>query len=196
MTTKAPEIPTKVWPPLQRQWTYKDYCRLPDNGMRYEVIEGNLYMTPAPRPKHQRVIARLHGYFWDYLKQHPVGEVFLSPIDVIIHKLATPVQPDLLFISHEKLTIVKDKYIEGIPDLVVEFISSDNPGYDRRTKFDIYARAGVREYWIIDPYDRFIEIYVLRGQAYALLGKFEDNDAIHSEVIPDFSFVVKDVCLS
>ena len=180
MTPSFLESSSKIWPPLQGQWTYEDYSHLPDNGMRYEVIEGNLYMTPTPRPKHQRIIAHLYGYFWDYLKRRPLGVVYFSPIDLILHKLATPVQPDLLFISHEKLTIVKEKYIEGIPDLLVEVISPGKRGHDRRTKFDIYAHAGVREYWIIDPDDRSIEIYVLRGQAYALLEKFEHSDRTRS----------------
>jgi Uma2 family endonuclease len=188
------EVESHYWPPPQGKWTYEDYTRLPDNGMRYEVIQGELYMSPAPSPKHQRIIAALYGYLWEYLKNQPVGEAFFAPIDVKLPNLATPVQPDLLFIANEQLSIVKEKFIEGVPDLVVEVISPTSATHDRTTKFSIYAMAGVREYWIVDPDARTIEINVLRGQAYAPLGNFGPEDQTRSEVLTDFSVQVGEVC--
>lgn len=183
-----------TWPPPQGAWTYEDYARLPNNGMRYEVIEGDLYMSPAPRSIHQRIIARLYGYLWDYLKDQSVGEALFAPIDVILPGLASPVQPDLLFIAHNRLDIIKEKFIEGIPDLIVEILSPGNPALDWRTKFRVYAQAGVREYWIIDPDTCIIEINVLRGQAYAPLGSFGPGEQTRSEVLADFSLSVSDIC--
>jgi Uma2 family endonuclease len=192
MVTKSPA--KTVWPPLQGAWRYEDYIRLPDNGMRYEVIEGDLYMSPAPRSIHQRVMARLYGYLWEYLKHRPVGEAFFAPIDVILPDLATPVQPDLLFIANERLDIIKDKFVDGAPDLIIEVLSPGNPALDRRTKFRVYAQAGVREYWIIDPDGCTVEINVLRGQAYAPLGNFSPGEQTRSEVLADFSVAVSEIC--
>jgi Uma2 family endonuclease len=183
------------WPPSQGAWTYDDYIGLPDNGMRYEVIEGNLYMTPAPRTKHQLAVARLHGCFWDYLKEHHEGDVYFSPLDLIIPGFATPVQPDLLFISKEHLDMVKENFIEGVPDLVIEVLSPPgSPMHDRRTKFDIYARAGVREYWIVDADACTVEVYVLRGLAYALLKSFGSDETACSEVLSGFHVPVGMIC--
>ena len=184
----------RYWPPLQGEWTYDDYARLPDNSMRYEVIEGDLYMNPAPRPKHQRIIALLHGHLWEYLKAQPGGEVFFAPIDVNLPDLTSPVQPDLLFIAADQLDIIKEDFIEGVPDLMVEVLSPSNPAHDRLTKFQVYARAGVREYWLIDPDARVIEINVLRGQAYASLGVFGPADQTRSEVLANFSVPVSEIC--
>ena len=186
--------PARRWPPPQGEWTYADYARLPDNGMRYEVIQGELYMVPAPRPKHQRAVASLYGRLWEYLQRQPAGEAFFSPIDVILSDLATPVQPDMLFIANDRLHIIKEDSIEGAPDLIVEVISPGNPMHDRRTKFQLYARAGVREYWIVDPEARTIDIYVLRGQAYAPLGSFGPEEYTCSEVLADFAVGVSEIC--
>ncbi len=193
----SPHIKSSVtsdyWPPPQGAWTYEDYERLPDNGMRYEVIGGNLYMSPAPRPKHQQVLARLYGYLWDYLKQKPIGQVLFAPIDLNLPDLTNPVQPDLLFIRNENLDIIKEKFIEGVPDLIVEVLSPSNPDLDRRIKFQVYAAAGVREYWLLDPEAKSVEVYVLRGQAYALAQNFSGAAAIRSEVLADFSLPVSDI---
>jgi Uma2 family endonuclease len=194
MQSPVGAAPARTWPPPQGEWTYEDYARLPDNGMRYEVIEGDLYMSPAPRSIHQRVIARLYGYLWEYLKHRSVGEAFFAPIDVILPDLATPVQPDLLFIANDRLNIVKEKFVEGAPDLIIEVLSPGNPALDRRTKFRVYAQAGVREYWMIDPDAGTVEINVLRGQAYAPLGSFGAGDQTRSEVLTDFSVSVSDIC--
>ncbi len=182
------------WPPPQGEWTYDDYARLPDNGMRYEVIKGELRMTPASSPRHQRTIAEFCGRLWEYLQHQPVGESFFAPIDVILPGLANPVQPDLLFIAGDRLHIIKEKRIEGAPDLIVEVLSPGNPMHDRRTKFQIYAQAGVREYWLVDPDACAVDIYVLRGQAYAPLGSFGPDEQTRSEVLADFRVRVGDIC--
>ncbi len=193
------QSPSKIlkphrWPPPQGEWTYDDYARLPDNGMRYEVIEGELYMSPAPRPNHQRAIVALLRYFLEYLQQHPVGEILISPIDVNLPGLAGPVQPDLIFITHDRRHIVKEKFIQGTPNLIVEVLSPSNPTHDRNTKFQLYARAGVQEYWLVDCETRTIDIYVLRGQAYALLGSFGPAEEAHSELLVDFVFPAGKIC--
>ncbi len=152
-------------------------------------------MSPAPSPKHQEIIANLYGYLWDYLKKHAIGKVFFAPIDVILSEnLATPVQPDLLFIAKDRLGIVKEKFIDGAPDLIVEVLSPGNPTHDRQIKYQVYAQAGVREYWLIDPESQTIEVNVLRGQAYAPAGRFGPEDQALSEVLPEFSAPVGEIC--
>ncbi len=192
--TRSEATSERYWPPPQGEWTYDDYARLPDNGMRYEVIRGDLYMTPAPIPKHQKAVANLYGYLWEYLKKQPIGEIFFAPIDVLLPDLASPVQPDLLFITQDRLDIVKEKFIEGSPDLIVEVLSPGSHTLDRRTKFETYARAGVREYWLVDPDSRTIEIFVLRGQAYAPLGSFGPEERTRSEVLAEFGVKAAEIC--
>jgi Uma2 family endonuclease len=188
-----PTLEESYWPPPQGEWTYEDYARLPDNGFRYEVIHGELYMSPASSVNHQRTVTAFIHHLTNYLIQHPVGECIPSPIDIILPDLASPVQPDVVFISNENRDIIKDNVIEGVPSLVIEILSPGTARYDRRTKFETYAEAGIREYWLADPHSFTIEVYVLRGQAYALLGKFNREAQAHSELLPGFILPVKEV---
>jgi Uma2 family endonuclease len=180
--------------PLQGEWTYDNYARLPDNGMRYEVIQGDLYMSTAPRPSHQRAVVKLSTMLQLFVEQHQLGEVYVSPIDVILPDLASPVQPDILFVATWKLNIVKDVFVEGVPNLIIEVLSPGNPLHDRRTKFQLYAQAGVVEYWIVDPAACTIEVYSLRGQAYVPLGKFGREEKAQSELLAGFSVAVSQIC--
>ncbi|MFQ5615167.1 MAG: Uma2 family endonuclease [Anaerolineales bacterium] len=183
-----------TWPPPQGAWTYEDYARLPDNGVRYEIIEGELYMSPAPRPSHQRVSFDIAFVLNTFVKKHKLGQIFTAPIDVNLPEVASPVQPDVVFISNDQMHTIKEAFIEGVPNLVIEILSPGNPAYDRRTKFHIYARAGVQEYWIIDPHNRTIDVFVLRGRAYALLGNFGPGDEARSELLDGFTVLVDEVC--
>jgi Uma2 family endonuclease len=180
--------------PAQGEWTYEDYARLPDDGWRYEVIKGVLHMTPAPRTKHQDAVRDIGFAMMQFLRQRPLGKIYHAPVDVILpHRLATPVQPDLVFITKERLDIIKEKFIEGAPDLIVEVLSPSNWLDDRRTKYEVYAEAGVREYWIVDPDLRTIEVFVLRDGQYALVGKFGLGERVRSEVLKDFEVAVDEV---
>lgn len=193
ITQEKPRQEQSYHPPPQGGWTYADYARLPDNGMRYEVIKGELYMSPAPRAIHQEMIAHIALEMGLFLRQHKVGKIYFAPIDVVMGAAAAPVQPDIIFIRQERLAIVRDK-IEGVPDLIVEVLSPGSMGHDRRRKFTLYAEVGVPEYWLADPDECLVEVYVLRGQAYALLGQFVGEDIIHSEVLPDLRIPIHNIC--
>lgn len=193
--TKRKQAPvSRPFPPKQGNWNYDAYTQLPDNGMRYEVIGGELFMSPAPRPKHQITSYELGFSFGVFVKQHKLGRILTAPIDVRLPDLADPVQPDILFIRKDNLSIIKDQFIEGIPDLTVEIFSPGSKGYDSRKKFELYAQAGVKEYWMVDPDACTVDIYVLRGEAYALLGHFTAADEAYSEVLDGFSVPVREIC--
>ena len=177
--------------PDQGQWSYDDYARLPDDGKRYEVIRGELYMSAAPRPLHQRVITRLSFYLEGFLEDTGLGTAYVAPIDVILpEKLGDPVQPDIIFIRRERLQIVEDLNIQGAPELVFEVLSPSNPAHDRSLKYELYERAGVQEYWIIDPHERTVEIHGLRGGAYELVGQWGQGEVARSELLDGFAVSV------
>lgn len=192
-TSAKPSNRKRRWPPPQGEWTYADYVRLPDNNFRYEVIRGELHMSPAPTIQHQRVVFTLIKYLAQYFDKKPGGELLPAPVDVNLPHLASPVQPDLLYITQERLHILAKQTVEGVPDLVVEVLSPSTAHYDRTTKFQLYAEAGVREYWLADPDESTIEVYVLRGQAYALLARFQQDDTLTSELLPELSLAVRDI---
>ena len=135
-------------------WCYEKWEQLPDDGNRYEVIDGVLFMSTAPSFFHQRSIARLHRYVGVPLEDGDVAIAASAPIGVIMPG-ADPVQPDFLLIRHERMNIIADDgRIRGIPDLIAEVLSPNNPELDTVIKRAAYARAGVPEYWIVRPASR------------------------------------------
>ncbi|MEK7747739.1 MAG: Uma2 family endonuclease [Nitrospirota bacterium] len=140
--------------------TYDDYAAIPNDGKRYEIIEGDILMSPAPRPKHQKAIGNLYWVIRTYLEEHPIGEIYLSPIDVIL-SYTNVVQPDLLFLSEKKRHLVGERGIEGPPDLIVEVLSPTTEKTDRITKSNLYAKFGVSHYWLIDPETKQLEMFRL-----------------------------------
>ena len=171
--------------PAQGDWTYEDYRRLPDDGWRYEVLRGELRMTPAPSWGHQQAVLNFGFLLKLHLREGDLGEASLAPIDILLPGgLASPVQPDVVFITRERIAIIHENFVEGAPDLVLEVLSPSNWLTDRRDKFQLYAEAGVREYWVADPKAQTIEVFVLRDGAYELLGKFGLGERARSEVLP------------
>lgn len=167
-------IDAREQPPAGRiVLTYEDYCALPDDGRRYEILEGELYVTPSPSRAHQRFALNLLVVLPAYVKARNAGEVFIAPFDVILEKTSVVV-PDLLFVSRERLGIVTDRGVEGAPDLVVEVLSPGTARRDRVEKAQLYARHGVAQYWLADPDARTLEVFELAGgtyhQAHSLAG--------------------------
>jgi len=183
----------RPWPPEQGQWTYEDWLRLPDDGFRYEVLNGVLYMTPPPRIRHQSVSHNLELAIGNFVKEHRRGIVLGAPCGVRLSGQPVPVQPDILFVRAERRDIIGEEYVEGAPDLVVEILSPSNWLYDRTEKFRAYQEAGVMEYWIVDYNACTIEVFVLEGSTYALLGKFGLGEVVRSKVLAGFEVVVGEV---
>lgn len=169
--------------PPQGHWTYADYAALPDDGQRYELIDGVLYMTPAPNTGHQGASARFVAYFMNHIEFAGLGRVFASPIDVELAP-GTVLQPDVIVILNANLAIITPSRIIGPPDLVVEIASPSTAGYDRREKQDAYARAGVPEYWVVDPSAQTIEVLFLAQGSYHAQGVFHGQATLPSQVVP------------
>lgn len=166
---------------------------MPDDGWRYEVIEGELRMNPAPSFWHQEASFNLSLELGNFVKRQRLGKVVTAPIDVKLGELANPVQPDILFIHKDRLDIIQERWIDGPPDLIVEILSPSNWIDDRRTKYRLYALSGVREYWIVDPDKRQIEVFVLRRGDYELIGRFGPDESARSEVLDGFEVAVSTV---
>ncbi len=182
----------KGWP-AQGEWTFEDYRSLPDDGWRYEVIRGRLFMSPAPRPRHQLSVGELYLAFRRFLDERDFGRLLLAPIDVKLPQLAQPVQPDLVLIRSERLDIVTDDCIDGVPDLVVEVLSPSNWMVDRREKYQVYAQARVPEYWIVDPDRRTIEVFVLEGGSYTLFDRRGATETIRSRLLAGFEVEIDEI---
>lgn len=190
MSAKAKEKP---WLPAQGEWTYEDYACLPDDGLRYEVLKGELYMAPAPIPRHQDASRNLIYALISFILRHRQGRVYYAPIDVVLFEGTTVVQPDIIFISSGRADIIGEKYIEGAPDLVVEIISPGTSERDRQAKYQIYEEAGVQEYWLLDPESRTIEVFTLREGIYELSGKWGPGEVARSVLLAGFEVEVDEI---
>jgi len=170
---------TEVIPKL----TYEEFRQLPEDGKRYELIRGEVHVTPSPNTRHQFVQLVLSSSLFVYLGKNPIGTLFTAPLDVRL----TPdiaVQPDLIFISNARVGIILEKYIEGAPDLVVEILSPSTAAHDRATKLGLYAEAGVSEVWFIDPLAKTVEILKLEGKRYFVELILDSDDMLTSSRFP------------
>ena len=170
--------------PPQGSWTYDDYAALPDDGNRYEIVNGVLIMTPAPSPEHQDIVGEIFSALRTHIKLAGLGRVFTGPIDVDLGP-KNVYQPDLVVVLNTHLDRVAEKKIIGAPDLVVEVASPSTAAYDRLTKYEKYAHAGIIEYWIVKPKSRSVEVLVLEGREYRSLGVFNGQATLPSRVVPD-----------
>ena len=141
------------------QITWQDVQQLPDDGNRYEAIGGELYVTPAPTIRHQRIAKRLLLALVEILEAPGHGELFFAPTGVEFPATEEGVQPDLLFVSKERRGIIAEPWIQGAPDLVVEILSPTTAHRDRGVKRKLYDRQGVSEYWIVDPDAEAVEVW-------------------------------------
>lgn len=144
--------------PAVRRWTYDEFARLPEDGSRHEIIGGDLYVTPSPRPAHQEIVARLTEILRPFVRTHHLGRVLPGPIDVLF-AAGDYLEPDLAFVRQERRGIITPRGIEAAPDLVIEVVSGSTARRDRGIKRERYAWFGVAEYWIIDADAGHVEVY-------------------------------------
>jgi len=180
MLTPADWIPG----PGQGNWTYDYYATLPEDGHRYEIVDGVLLdMTPAPGIPHQNAVLQFSYYLIIHVKNAAMGKVFLSPVDVEL----TPkkvFQPDIAVVLNARLDRVITSHIVGAPDLLIEVASPRTVKHDHTTKRKAYALAGVTEYWLVDPILETVEVLSLRDSAYSSLGNFHGDDTLISQIVP------------
>lgn len=172
--------------PLQKTFTYQDYLKLPEDGNRYEVIEGELVMVAAPYSFHQYVSQNIEFELRIFLKSNELGQYYHAPIDVVLSD-TTIVQPDIIFISRDNMKILTEKNITGSPDLVIEIISPSTAYYDLIEKKEIYERHGVREYWLVDPKKQWVEVYQNVNQKFELLQRADKEGTVQSQVLGGFA---------
>ncbi len=172
--------------------TYEDYLLLPEDGNRYEILDGELNVTPAPTTKHQTISFNLTGLFYQYLREHRTGKVFSAPIDVVLDE-STIVQPDIIFISKEREEIVTEKNVRGAPDLVIEILFPNTAKVDRLRKMQIYLRYGVKHYWLVDPDTETLEIYKLESGKYHVVGGFEKDNVFEPEPFPGLKIRLSEI---
>ena len=180
----------RSWP-RQGEWTYEDYLRLPDDGQRYEVIRGVLYVTASPTYKHQYVAQRFNRQVDAFVEDHRLGVVLMAPFDILLpFGIGTPVEPDLMLFRTGNEPHWEAPNFEGVPDLVAEVLSPSTKRRDRKVKLEAYRDAGVPEYWMLDPDGRQVVVYVLRGRRYDELCRGGIGEEVWSSVLPGFPLKV------
>jgi len=174
--------------------TYDDYVKLPDDGKRYEIIDGELFVNPAPVPRHQFIVGNVLFALRSYFKKQDGGKVLMAPIDIVFANDRI-VQPDVVVIKSDRNSIIGAKNIQGRPHLVVEVLSDGTRRYDEIQKRRLYESAGVEEYWVVDPELELVKIYRLSGGAYVLAAEIDTDKGgtITSPLLPDFSLPIADV---
>ena len=171
--------------------TWDDYAQFPDDGKRHELIDGEHYVTPSPFRRHQAIVRELLVAIANYLSAHPIGEIFGAPFDVILSKFDV-VEPDLLYVSKERVPEVLKDWVRGAPDLVIEVASESTRKRDETTKRALYECAGVIEYWIVDPEIDVVRIYQRSGDRFnpPITLSRTAGDILTTAVLPGFQLAL------
>lgn len=159
---------------------------MPDDGRRYELLEGEIQVNAAPTTRHQRISRNLEFVLHAHVEARGLGEVFNAPTDVLLAR-GTVVQPDLLFVSTKRLGIVTERAVEGPPDLAVEILSSGTAAVDLGAKLQLYARYGIAHDWVVDPAARTISEHELQRDAYVLRATHRDDRPCKTTLFPDLA---------
>lgn len=174
-----------------KQYTYEDYLKLDDNN-QYEIIGGELILVPAPKTIHQRIGGELFGILRNFVRENNLGIVLFAPTDVLLTDKNKP-QPDILFISKERLDIIKEQHVDGAPDLIVEITSPSTGSYDRVQKSKLYFTHGVKEYWIVDPDIGTVEVFTPGEKNWYLSGAYNKEEILLSPLLTGLQINLKDV---
>jgi Uma2 family endonuclease len=177
---------------LTRLVTYDDYRQLPDDGKQYQIIGGELYMTPAPTTIHQRIALRLKLKLFEFVERNKLGEVLDAPVDVIL-SMTDVVQPDIVFVAKERMNIITQKNIVEAPDLVVEVLSEHTETIDRKKKKELYARHGVREYWIVDPEAKTIDQFLNENGQLTRTHTIKSGETLASQIVEGLQVSVDEI---
>lgn len=174
----------------KRKMTVEDYLALPED-LRAELFGGELYMSPAPTFRHQRIIANLMEILRPFVRRHKLGEVIPSPFDCILSKVVV-VQPDIVFVATAHLDRINDR-LHGPPDLAIEVLSEFNAERDRIVKRDLYLEYKVPEYWIVDPETSTVEVRRLAAEAWDLVAVAGIGEVVETPQLPGLKVAVSEV---
>ncbi len=176
---------------VKARFTYADYLETPDDE-RYELLNGELIMPPSPKEIHQHISGSLYLILGAFVREHSLGKVYFAPFDVVLSD-ANVVQPDLLFVSNARADIITPDNIQGSPDMVVEILSPATAERDRTVKLDLYARHGVKEYWIVDPDTRTIMVLLQEESRLEISGVYGEGQSLCSPTLAGFSVEVEEI---
>lgn len=168
----------------QVRFTYDLLKSTPDDGKRYEILDGDLHVTPAPNRRHQRLSKWIQHFLFQHVElEGRLGEIYDAPFDVILADDQV-VQPDLVYVTKQRASLLSDRGLEGAPDLAIEILSPKTRERDLTLKRAVYGRFGVAELWFVDPDADRISVWTLREGGYQLVGDFGPADRLQSPVLP------------
>ena len=172
-------------PKSRLKFTVNDYMSLP-NDKRGQLLDGDMIWAASPTTRHQTIAQRITLVLQEFVVANSLGRFWFAPLDVVLsdHDVA---QPDILFVSNERSSIVTDANIQGAPDLVVEILSPGTVEYDRGYKLALYGRHGVREYWLVDPDANTVEVLTLGDQGLALTATYGRGESLASPIFEGMS---------
>jgi Uma2 family endonuclease len=172
--------------------SFEEFRKFPLDGKRYELIHGEVRVTPAPVTRHQAVVQNLSGNLWPFVVKNKLGEVWTAPLDVRLGE-DTVLQPDLIYISNARAGIIQENWIAGAPDLAVEVLSPSTAAYDRAAKLPVYAEAGVPEVWLIDSVAKTVDVLKLEGNKYFVDTALAGDQTLTSNLFPGWRLTLHDL---
>ena len=189
---------TDIVIPQKERWTYEDYLQLiPPDSFGFEILGGELVVSPSPNRRHQRTVLSLGRILDVHVNTQNLGEIFVAPFDVVLDADSSIseniVQPDLMFVSKDRLNIITDDNIRGAPDLVIEVLSDSTARYDRVEKMRAYTEFGVKEYWIIDTDQKTLEAFDLTGGEPVLQATMAESNVFKPKLFPGLEISLSDL---
>ena len=172
--------------------TFEEFRQFPIDGKRYELVCGEVHMTPVPATRHQAIVQNLAMSLGSHVIKNNLGEVYTAPLDVRLGR-DTALQPDLIFISNARAGIILENWIEGAPDLAVEVSSPSTATYDRATKLPVYTESGVSEYWLVDSQAKTVEVLKLQGKKYLVDAFLAGEQVPTSDFFPGWQLPLRDL---
>jgi len=172
--------------------TYEDYCALPDDGKRYEILDGELFVSPSPIPLHQLITGNLYAELRAHIRPRRLGRLFVAPLDILLSK-HNIVEPDIVYVSNAKSGVMTDKNVQGAPDLLVEVLSPSTRKRDLQDKRRIYAEWGVDWYWIVDPQGETLDELQRIGKEFAEVARFTRSTTFSPRLFPGFAIDMNDL---
>jgi Uma2 family endonuclease len=174
------------------KFTVDEYMTVPPPERRFQLLDGEMILVPSPNNKHQTISGILFIPLYQFVSQHSLGEVWYAPLDVVLSDHDV-VQPDILFVSNERVGIVTEANIQGAPDLVVEILSPSTARYDLGYKRVLYSEKGVLEYWIVDPEAETIEVMAAGDRGLATHALYHRGDTLTSPLLEGLAIDLEQV---